>query len=88
MNWGVTTALAIITFIGAWNNFLWPFLVATSDSSMTVTVGITQVHDAYGVQYARTLATAVMAALPVVIAYLLFQKRVTESVMLSAGVKG
>src|SRR5262245_16534481 len=26
MNWGVTTALAIITFIGAWNNFLWPFL--------------------------------------------------------------
>jgi multiple sugar transport system permease protein len=40
------------------------------------------------VQYARTLATAVMAALPVVIAYLLFQKRVTESVMLSAGVKG
>jgi multiple sugar transport system permease protein len=88
MNWGVTSALAIITFIGAWNNFLWPFLVATSDSSMTVTVGITQVHDAYGVQYARNMATAVMAALPVVIAYLLFQKRVTESVMLSAGVKG
>ncbi len=26
MNWGVTTALAIITFIGAWNAFLWPFL--------------------------------------------------------------
>ena len=88
MNWGVTTALAIITFIGAWNNFLWPFLVATSDNAMTVTVGITQVHSAYGVQYARNLATAVMAALPVVIAYLFFQKRVTESIMLSAGVKG
>ena len=29
MNWGVTTALGIITFIGAWNNFLWPFLAAT-----------------------------------------------------------
>ena len=26
MNWGITTALAIITFIGAWNLFLWPFL--------------------------------------------------------------
>jgi multiple sugar transport system permease protein len=87
MNWGVTTALAIITFIGAWNNFLWPFLVATGDNAMTVTVGITQVHSAYGVQYARTSATAIMAALPVVIAYLIFQKRVTESVMLSAGVK-
>lgn len=88
MNWGVTTALAIITFIGAWNNFLWPFLVGTTDDAMTVTVGIAQVHSAYGIQYARTSALAVMAGLPVVIAYLIFQKRVTDSVMLSTGVKG
>jgi multiple sugar transport system permease protein len=88
MNWGVTTALAIITFIGAWNNFLWPFLVTNSDTTMTVTVGITQVHDAFGVQYARNLAGAVMAALPVAAAYLIFQRRVTEAIMLSAGIKG
>ncbi len=88
MNWGVTTALAIITFIGAWNNFLWPFLVANSNASMTVTVGITQVHENFGVQYARNLAGAVIAALPVALAYLLFQRRVTEALMLSAGIKG
>lgn len=88
MNWGVTTALGIITFIAAWNNFLWPFLVTNSDRAMTVTVGITQVHDAFGVQYARNLAGAVMAALPVAAAYLIFQRRVTEAIMLSAGIKG
>lgn len=88
MNWGVTTALAIITFIGAWNNFLWPFLVSNSNASMTVTVGITQVHENFGVQYARNLAAAVIAALPVAVAYLLFQRRVTEAIMLSAGIKG
>jgi multiple sugar transport system permease protein len=88
MNWGVTTALGIITFIGAWNNFLWPFLVASSNASMTITVGITQVHDNFGVQYARNLAGAVIAALPVAIAYLAFQRRVTEALMLSAGIKG
>lgn len=88
MNWGVTTALAIITFIGAWNNFLWPFLVSTSESTMNVTVGITQVKDAFGVQYARELAGAIMAGLPVAIAYLIFQRRVTEAIMLSAGIKG
>ena len=88
MNWGVTTALAIITFIAAWNNFLWPFLVANSDRSMTVTVGITQVHENFGVQYARNLAGAVLAALPVALAYLAFQRRVTQAVMLSAGIKG
>lgn len=88
MNWGVTTALAIITFIFAWNNFLWPFLVATSEDKMVVTVGITQVNDAFGVQYARQLASAVLAGLPVAIAYLVFQRRVTQAIMLSAGIKG
>ena len=29
MNWGVTTALAIISFIWTWNAFLWPFLAVT-----------------------------------------------------------
>ena len=88
MNWGVTTALAIITFIGAWNNFLWPFLVSTAEDTMTITVGITQVKDNFGVQYARNLAAAVLAALPVAIAYLIFQRRVTQAIMLSAGIKG
>ncbi len=88
MNWGVTTALGIITFIAAWNNFLWPFLVSNSDVSRTVTVGITQVHENFGVQYARNLAGAVLAALPVAVAYLVFQRRVTEAIMLSAGIKG
>lgn len=88
MNWGVTTALAIITFIGAWNSFLWPFLVSTSEETMTITVGITQVKENFGVQYARNLAAAVLAALPVAIAYLIFQRRVTQAIMLSAGIKG
>lgn len=88
MNWGVTSALAIITFIGAWNAFLWPFLAATGEATMTVPVGITQVKDAYGIVYARLMASAVMAGLPVAIVYLLFQRRVTQAIMLSAGVKG
>ena len=88
MNWGVTTALAIITFIGAWNLFLWPFLAISSEDKMNITVGITQVHDAFGVQYARDLAVAMLAALPVALVYLIFQRRVTHAIMLSAGIKG
>ena len=88
MNWGVTTALAIITFIGAWNAFLWPFLVTTTQDVMPVAVGITQVQDAFGIYYARLLAGAVMTGLPVAIVYLLFQRRVTQAIMLTAGVKG
>jgi multiple sugar transport system permease protein len=88
MNWGITTALAIISFIGAWNAFLWPFLAATDEHMMNVTVGITQVTDAFGVKYARQLASAVLAGLPVALVYLIFQRRVTQAIMLTAGIKG
>ena len=88
MNWGITAALGIITFIGAWNNFLWPFLAAQDETMMTVTVGIRAVQDTFGVAYARLLAGAVLAGLPVSLAYLLFQRRVTQALTLSAGIKG
>jgi multiple sugar transport system permease protein len=88
MNWGVTTALAIVCFIWSWNAFLWPFLAVTRTNMMTITVGITQVNDAFGVYYARQLTAAVLAGLPVALAYLIFQRRVTEAITLSAGIKG
>lgn len=88
INLGITWALAITTFIGAWNAFFWPFIITTSESMMTIPVGITQVNDAFGVQYARTMAVAVLAGLPVVAAYLIFQRRVTEGIMATAGLKG
>jgi multiple sugar transport system permease protein len=87
MNWNITWALAIVTFIAAWNNFFWPFIITNATTMLTIPVGITQVQSAYGVAYAKTMATAVMAAFPTVIAYLLFQRRVTEGIMATAGIK-
>jgi len=49
---------------------------------------IAQVHDAFGVSYGRDLAVAMLAALPVAIVYLIFQRQVTQAIMLSAGIKG
>jgi multiple sugar transport system permease protein len=51
---------------------------------MNVTVSATQL-DMYGIS---GLAAALLSALPVAIVYLLFQRRVTEAVMISAGIKG
>lgn len=87
-NAGIVWALAIVTYIAAWNNFFWPFLITTSTDMMTIPVGITQVQDAYGIAFARTMTVAVLAALPVVVAYLVFQRRITEGIMLTSGLKG
>jgi multiple sugar transport system permease protein len=88
INWGITWALTIVTFITAWRAFFWPFVITTSESMMTIPVGITQVNDAYGLQFARTMAVAVLAGLPLTVAYLAFQRRVTEGIMATAGLKG
>lgn len=85
VNWGVTAALAIIVFIGAWKAFLWPFLVVTKEPLMNVTVAIGQVEQYLGV---GGLAAALLAGLPVAVVYLVFQKKVTEAIMLSSRIKG
>jgi multiple sugar transport system permease protein len=87
LNWSIIWAMAIITFIGAWNNLLWPFIVTNSTPMLTIPVGMTQVQSAYGVAFAKTSAVAVMASIPTALAYLIFQKRVTQGVVAAAGIK-
>lgn len=84
MNWGVTTALGIIVFIGAWNAFLWPFLVTTRAENFTVTVGAT----AFRSGGLGDLTLAILSGLPVAILYLIFQRRVSTAISISAGIKG
>ncbi|MEU1462876.1 carbohydrate ABC transporter permease [Streptomyces sp. NPDC005727] len=73
-------AVAIFVFIGAWNNFLWPFVSTSDPGLMTLPVGITSVKDAYGIQYAQTMASAVLAALPLVVMFVFFQRHMVKSV--------
>src|SRR5580704_765587 len=87
MNWSITWAMSIVTFIGTWNNFLWPLIITNSTTMLTIPVGMTQIQSAYGIAFAKTSAIAVMASIPTAAAYLIFQKRVTQGVMAAAGLK-
>ncbi|MET8794411.1 carbohydrate ABC transporter permease [Streptomyces pseudogriseolus] len=73
-------AVAIFVFIGAWNKFLWPFVSTSDPALMTLPVGITAVKDAYGVNYAQTMASSVLAALPLVLVFVFFQRHIVKSV--------
>jgi multiple sugar transport system permease protein len=87
LNWNITWALSIVTFIGTWNNFFWPLIITNSTPMLTIPVGMTQIQLAYGVQFAEICATAVLASIPTAATYILFQKRVTQGVMAVAGIK-
>ncbi|MFE6735091.1 carbohydrate ABC transporter permease [Microbacterium sp. NPDC057650] len=79
----ILASVAIFVFIGAWNNFLWPFLVINDTTLMTLPVGLQTVISAYGVQYAQVMAQAVLAALPLIIVFLVFQKQIVKGVATS-----
>jgi multiple sugar transport system permease protein len=84
----IVWAMAIVTFIAAWNNFLWPFIIVTSNDMMTIPLGLTQTYDAFGVRYAQLMAAALLGALPVALAYVAFQRRVTQGFLAATGLKG
>lgn len=73
-------AVAIFTFITTWNNFFWPFLVTSDPDLMTLPVGLATVQSSYGLRYAQIMATAVLAGLPLLVAYLFFQRQIIRSI--------
>jgi multiple sugar transport system permease protein len=80
-------ALTIFTFITAWNSFLWPLIVTTSDSMRTIILGLSVLKGNYSTNYGLVMAGAVLTFFPPFIVFLLLQKRFVEGVTLS-GIKG
>ncbi|MGI5131894.1 carbohydrate ABC transporter permease [Pseudonocardia sp. CA-107938] len=66
---------AILTFLFSWNNFIWPLIVAQSDSTYTLPVGLAAAsQQAHTTDYGLLLAGAVVVMLPVLVLFLLLQK--------------
>lgn len=80
-------AVAVFTFVAAWNNFLWPFIAETSSNMMTIPVGLGSVTSATGVHYADVMAMALLGGLPLLAAFVFFQRRIVEGIA-GSGLKG
>ena len=77
-------ALAVFSFLGAWNQYLWPLLVTGDDTSVkTVQIGLKQLANTQLDQINVSLAGTVIAILPLVILLIVFQKQLVRS--LTAG---
>ena len=79
--------LAIFTFLGAWNDFLWPLIVLNSDHMFTLPVGLAQLQQKNTISWGNTMAGTSLTALPLIVIFLALQRRFIEG--LTAGsVKG
>ena len=80
-------AVGIFTFVTSWNNFLWPFIITSARGLQTIPVGLATVQSFYGAQYAQVMALSLLGALPLLIAFILFQRQIVEGIS-STGLKG
>jgi len=78
------TALAIFVFLGHYNDLFWPFIVTNSLQTRTLPVGLTILNSSYAGQYRpMVLSGAVLSTIPILIVYIIFQRRIIRGVMLT-----
>ena len=79
--------LAILTFLGSWNNFLWPLVVATSEDKYTLPVALALYSVGQNqTQYGLLLAGAVVIVVPVLIVFLALQRYFVQGIAMT-GIK-
>ena len=80
--------LALFSFIGSWNSFLWPLIVTTSDNVRPIQVGLRQLtSDAGNNNFPILMAGTALTIIPIAILYFFVQRQLIEGVA-SSGVKG
>lgn len=83
----VLAAMAIVTFVGTWNNLILPLFVLSNPKLMTIPVGLATVQGSYGQRLSDIQASSILGALPLVILFLIFQRRIVEG-FAGSGLKG
>ena len=68
--------------MGSWNNYVWPLFVVHGDMQ-TLPVGITSFSSRYTTDYGKLMAGTAIAAIPVLIAYLVAQRYLVEGIAVS-----
>lgn len=80
-------ALAIFTFISAWNDYFIQLIMLLSRENLTLQLGIATLQGEFSTNYGVLMAGAMFAAIPIVTMFILFQKSFTQGITMGA-VKG
>ena len=80
-------ALSLFSFLVTWNQYFWPLLVTTNDSHRTVQIGLKQLVGADVTSLNRVMAGTLIAALPIVVLLVVFERQLVKGLTAGA-VKG
>ncbi len=79
--------LAIFTFLGAWNDFLWPLIVISDDAHKTLPLGLASLQARNTINWGNTMAGTALTAAPLILVFIVLQRRFIEGLAAGA-VKG
>jgi multiple sugar transport system permease protein len=80
----VLATLAIFTFLGTWNDFLWPLIVLTDDSMYTLPVALANLMLEHTKDPELMMAGSVITILPVIVVFLALQKYYLKGIMMGS----
>ena len=80
-------ALAIFTFINSWNDYFMQLIMLTSTKNLTISLGIAKSQAENATDFGLIMAGASLAAIPIIVIFLIFQKYFTKGITMGA-VKG
>jgi multiple sugar transport system permease protein len=79
--------LAIVIFVGIWDEFLWTLIITTGDALRTLPIGLAKFVEQYRTRYELMMAGSVIAAAPVILVFLALQKRFLQGMAGLSGLK-
>lgn len=84
----VVATVSVFTFLGVWNDYLWPSLVFTSSDLLTAQIGLNAITANENTTMGQTLAAITLITIPVIIIYSLFSKQIVEGVVSTGSKEG
>lgn len=83
----VLATLVITTFMGAWNDYLWPLVMLSDKNKMTLTLALNTLNGQYGTEYNVLMAGCLISMIPIIVVYIIAQTQMKQGIT-AGGVKG
>jgi lactose/L-arabinose transport system permease protein len=74
-------AAAIVTFMGGWNNYLWPLIILQRETAKTLPILITQLSSGYVTDYGMQLLAITISVIPTLVIFVTQQRRFVEGIL-------
>lgn len=79
--------LSITTFMESWNDYLWPLLMLTDKSKMTLPIALSTLNGQYATEYNVLMAGSLISMVPIILIYV-FAQKYFQNGMMAGGIKG